>query len=124
VDLSRLLARLGYHRTDRVETRGEFAVRGGILDVFPAQEDRPVRVDFWGDEVEELRFFTVASQRSAEPVDRVDVYPARELRPEGEVAERASALVTSEPWAADTFEHIAGGQVFPGMESWLPWLVD
>ncbi|HLT95879.1 MAG TPA: transcription-repair coupling factor [Acidimicrobiia bacterium] len=123
-DLARRLADLGYHRTDRVESRGEFAVRGGILDVFPAQGDRPVRVDFWGDEVDDLRIFSVSSQRSSDPVERVDAYPARELRSEGPVAERAASLVETEPWAAETFERIASGQVFAGMESWLPWLVE
>ncbi|HEX2154581.1 MAG TPA: transcription-repair coupling factor [Acidimicrobiia bacterium] len=122
-DLTRRLAALGYHRSDRVESRGEFAVRGGIVDLFPAQAEAPVRIDFWGDEVEDLRVFSVGSQRSADPVEAVDVFPARELRPEGTIAERAERLVVEEPWAADTFERIAHGQMFAGMESWLPWLV-
>ncbi len=121
-DLARRLADLGYHRTDRVEGRGEFAVRGGILDVFPAQSDTPVRVDFWGDEVEELRRFSVASQRSRDPVEEAEIYPAREVRPQGEIRDRAGELVESEPWAAGTFERIAQGQMFAGMESWLPWV--
>ncbi|MGA7273180.1 MAG: transcription-repair coupling factor, partial [Acidimicrobiia bacterium] len=120
--LARRLADLGYQRTDRVEARGEFAVRGGILDVFPAQSDTPVRVDFWGDEVDELREFSVASQRSEDPLRSVEIYPAREVRPQGEIQERATRLVESEPWAAGTFERIATGQIFAGMESWLPWL--
>src|SRR5690606_26305011 len=114
VDLSELthrLASFGYHRSDRVESRGEFAVPGGIVDVFPAQAGMPVRVDCWGDEVEDLREFTVANQRSADQVDSVEVYPARELRPEGEIADRAARLVETEPWAADTFERIATGQM-------------
>ena len=123
-DLARRLAALGYHRTDRVEGRGEFAVRGGILDVFPAQSDVPVRVDFWGDVVEELRTFSIGSQRSEDPVRFAALYPARELRPEGEVADRAAELVSAEPWAAGTFERLATGQMFPGMESWLPWVAD
>ena len=123
-DFTRGLADFGYHRTDRVESRGEFAVRGGIVDVFPAQTDLPVRVDFWGDEVEELRTFSPGSQRSEDPVEALEVYPARELRPEGQVAARAAELVVSESWAAGTFERIAQGQMFPGMESWLPWLAD
>ncbi len=60
VGLSRSLASLGYHRTERVEARGEFAVRGGIVDVFPAQEDHPMRLDFVGDTLNELRRFSVA----------------------------------------------------------------
>ena len=60
------LAAAAYTRTDLVERRGEFAVRGGILDVFPPTEDHPVRVEFWGDTVEEIRWFKVADQRSLE----------------------------------------------------------
>lgn len=60
------LAAAAYTRSDLVERRGEFAVRGGILDVFPPTEDRPVRVEFWGDTVEEIRWFKVADQRSLE----------------------------------------------------------
>ncbi|MGL4745256.1 MAG: transcription-repair coupling factor, partial [Dermatophilaceae bacterium] len=60
------LAGAAYTRTDLVERRGEFAVRGGILDVFPPTEEHPLRVEFWGDTVEEIRWFTVADQRSLE----------------------------------------------------------
>lgn len=121
-DLTRRFADLGYYRTDRVESRGEFAVRGGIVDVFAAQGETPVRIDFWGDEVEELRTFAVGSQRSEETVTRLEVYPAREVRGEGDMAERAADLVRTAPWAASTFERLASGQMFAGMESWLPWL--
>ncbi len=65
------LVELAYTRAEMVTTRGEFAVRGGILDVFPPTAEHPVRVEFWGDEVSELRSFAVADQRSVEPVERV-----------------------------------------------------
>ena len=65
-DVVRDLAGLAYTRVDMVERRGEFAVRGGIVDVFPPTEDHPIRVEFWGDTVEEVRFFAVADQRSLE----------------------------------------------------------
>ncbi|HEU4320187.1 MAG TPA: transcription-repair coupling factor [Acidimicrobiia bacterium] len=123
-DLARKLAGLGYQRTDRVEARGEFAVRGGIVDLFPAQSDLPVRLDFWGDRLDEIREFSVATQRSLEPVDHVLAYPARELRPDPQVVQRARELLVSEPWAASTWDRIAAGQIFPGIESWLPWLAD
>ena len=122
--LTRRLADAGYHRTDRVEARGEMAVRGGIVDVFPAQSDRPVRLDFWGDEVDESRFFSVATQRSEESAPGLVAYPARELRPDESVRQAARELVRAEPWAASTWERIAEGQIFPGMESWLPWLAE
>jgi len=120
--LTRLLADAGYHRTDRVEARGEMAVRGGIVDVFPAQSDRPVRLDFWGDQVDEARFFSVATQRSEEAAPGLEAYPARELRPDSELRRRAVGLVRTEPWAAGTWERLGEGQLFPGIESWLPWL--
>ena len=68
-DLVERLVAVGYARVELVEKRGEFAVRGGILDVFPPTEEHPVRVEFWGDDVEEVRYFTVADQRSLGPAD-------------------------------------------------------
>ncbi len=123
-ELSRTLAEAGYHRTDRVEARGEFAVRGGIVDIFPAQAEHPVRLDFWGDRLEEIREFSVASQRSEHELDRLVAYPAREVRPNGLLAERAGMLLSAEPWAASTWDRIGAGQLFPGIESWLPWLAE
>ena len=123
-DLARALAGLGYSRTDRVEGRGEFAVRGGIVDVFPAQSDEPVRVDFWGDQVDDIRVFSVASQRSEDPVEELVAYPAREFRPDPLVRDRAATLRSEESWAASTWDRIAEGHVFSGIESWLPWLAE
>lgn len=125
VDLGLLavqLADMGYQRTDRVEARGEFAVRGGIVDVFPAQDDEPFRIDFWGDSIEEIRRFSVASQRSEEKVDSFLAFPAREVRPDAELADVSRRLLATEPWAASTWERMSEGQIFPGIESWLPWL--
>ena len=62
----RRLAGAAYSRVDLVEKRGEFAVRGGIVDVFPPTEEHPVRVEFFGDEVDEIRAFAVADQRTLE----------------------------------------------------------
>ena len=121
-EVSRELAAIGYQRTDRVEARGEFAVRGGIIDIFPAQAEHPVRLDFWGDQVEEIRQFAVASQRSQDPMDRLVAYPAREVRPDDGLRELAAGLVRTEAWAASTWERISAGQLFAGIESWLPWL--
>lgn len=123
-DLARSLAALGYHRTDRVEARGEFAVRGGIVDVFPAQGEHPVRLDFWGDHLDEVRRFSVSTQRSEDALDRMVAYPAREVRPDPEIRERAERLTRGEPWAASTWDRIAQGHLFPGIESWLPWVAE
>jgi len=77
-DLVRRLATLGYTRVDQVEDAGDFSVRGGIIDVFPSTESHPVRIEFWGDEVESLRRFSVYSQRSLGPLPSVRLYAAAE----------------------------------------------
>jgi len=122
--LSRTFAELGYHRTDRVEGRGEFAVRGGIVDVFPAQLEEPFRLDFWGDTVDDIRTFSVGDQRSEDPVDVVVVYPSREFRPDEAVRARARVLARTDPWNAAVWERLSEGQHFSGMESWMPWMAD
>ena len=121
-DLVRRLDEAGYSRTDRVESKGEFAVRGGIVDVFPAQSDSGVRVEYWGDCIDEIRTFSVGSQRSMAQVGELRAFPAREFRPYGPVREAARALRTTEPWAYSIWDRIAEGVRFAGMESWLPWL--
>lgn len=120
--LARQLAGLGYHRTGRVEARGEFAVRGGIVDVYPAQGDYPIRLDFFGDTVEDIRFFSIGNQRSEDACERVEMYPAREFRPDEAVRGAARDRVRTDPWNAAVWERIAEGQFFSGMESWMPWL--
>ena len=81
----------GYERVDQVEDRGQFAIRGGLLDLFPATEDRAVRVDLFGDEIESLRWFSTFTQRSLGDADVVEVAPAAELAPEHrELAEIAA----------------------------------
>ncbi len=112
----------GYRREDMVEHRGEVAVRGSIVDVFPSTADRPVRVDLWGDEVDRLTEFSVADQRSLADLPTVEIFPCRELLPTAEVRERAEHLVGLEPWGREQWERLAQGLVFDGMESWLPWL--
>ena len=127
VDLDELAHRLagaGYHRTDRVEARGEFAVRGGIVDIFPAQSDQPARLDFWGDTLDEIRAFSVSSQRSDGTLGFVEVFPAKEVRPDPDIRARAEKLLQTEPWAASTWDRVVAGQLFPGIESWLPWFAD
>ena len=116
------LAAGGYHRTDRVESRGEFAVRGGIIDVFPAQSYEPVRIEFWGDEIDDIRTFAIVTQRAAEAIGAVSIFPAREVRIDDDLAERAAKLAQSELWAVETWDRVAEGIMFAGIESWLPWL--
>jgi transcription-repair coupling factor (superfamily II helicase) len=85
------LVAAGYERVDQVEDRGQFAIRGGLLDLFPATEDRAVRLDLFGDEIESLRWFSTFTQRSLEDATEVEVAPAAELAPEHrELAEIAA----------------------------------
>ncbi len=116
------LVAVGYRREDMVEHRGEVAVRGSIVDVFPSTADRPVRIDLWGDEVDRLTEFSVADQRSLADLADAAIFPCRELLPTVEVRERADRLVGLEPWGREQWERLAQGLVFDGMESWLPWL--
>ncbi len=92
--------------------------------MFGSTADGPVRIDLWGDEVDRLTAFSVSDQRSTDDLDVVEVFPCRELLPTDEVRERASALVATEPWGREQWERLAEGQIFDGMESWLPWLVE
>jgi transcription-repair coupling factor (superfamily II helicase) len=121
-DLVSQLVFAGYRREDMVEHRGEVAVRGSIVDVFPSTADRPMRIDLWGDEVDRLTEFSVADQRSLADLPGVEIFPCRELLPTAEVRERAERLVGLQPWGREQWERLAQGLVFDGMESWLPWL--
>ncbi|MDN5726158.1 MAG: transcription-repair coupling factor, partial [Propionibacteriales bacterium] len=127
-DLTELAERLvgaAYVRVDLVERRGEFAVRGGILDVFPPTEEHPLRIDFFGDTVEEIHYFAVADQRSdTEIVDHFIAYPCRELLLTPDVRDRAAELISDHPELAEMLEKIAQGHAVDGMESLSGVLVD
>ncbi|MFD4422681.1 transcription-repair coupling factor [Agromyces sp. NPDC058484] len=127
-DLARIAATLvdlAYARVDMVGRRGEFAVRGGILDVFPPTADHPVRVEFFGDEVEELRAFSVADQRSLpEVVEKVSLAPSRELLLTPAVRQRAREMVHEFPSLSGLLEKVAEGIPVEGMESLAPALLE
>ncbi|OMC56619.1 transcription-repair coupling factor [Mycobacterium sp. IS-836] len=130
------LVELAYTRVDMVGRRGEFAVRGGILDVFPPTAEHPVRVEFWGDEVSEIRMFAVADQRSIPEieVDTVVAVACRELLLDDDVRARAAELAAQaaarlpEGGAAitgsltDMLAKLAEGIPVDGMEALLPVL--
>ncbi|CAL9441638.1 transcription-repair coupling factor [Streptomyces sp. enrichment culture] len=119
------LAAAAYQRVELVEKRGEFAVRGGILDVFPPTEEHPVRIEFWGDDVEEIRYFKVADQRSLEVAEHgLWAPPCRELLLTPQVRERAAALAEAHPELGELLGKIAEGIAVEGMESLAPVLVD
>ncbi|MCN0180586.1 transcription-repair coupling factor [Salinispora arenicola] len=122
-DLARRLTDLAYARVDLVTKRGEFAVRGGILDVFPPTDEHPARVEFWGDEVEEIRTFAVADQRTIEGVGQLWAPPCRELLLTPAVRKRAAALAVDHPELAEILDKLAEGIPVEGMESLAPVLI-
>ena len=134
-DFDALVARLvelAYSRVDMVARRGEFAVRGGILDVFPPTAEHPVRVEFWGDEITEMRMFSVADQRSIPELDveGIVAVPCRELLLTDEVRSRAAQLAAHTPrddnriagGVADMLAKLAEGIPVDGMEALAPVL--
>jgi transcription-repair coupling factor (superfamily II helicase) len=125
-DLDEMVARLveiGYTRTDLVERRGEVAVRGGIIDVFPPAEEHPVRVELFGDTVEETRFFRVADQRSLGPApEGLWAPPCRELLLTPDVRDRAKHLAADHPGLSDVLGKLADGISVEGMEALAPVL--
>ncbi|MFD9164173.1 transcription-repair coupling factor, partial [Streptomyces sp. NPDC059558] len=124
-EITEALAAAAYTRVELVEKRGEFAVRGGILDVFPPTEEHPLRIEFWGDEVEEIRYFKVADQRSLEVAEHgLWAPPCRELLLTDAVRERAAALAEAHPELGELLHKIAEGIAVEGMESLAPVLVD
>ncbi|MGF7239503.1 MAG: transcription-repair coupling factor [Frankia sp.] len=127
------LVSIAYHRVDLVERRGEIAVRGGILDVFPPTAEHPLRIEFFGDEVEDVRPFAVADQRTIVP-DAGDgsgaagshvlfAPPCRELLLTDEVRARARELAAVHPELLDMLDRIADGTPTDGMEALTPVLV-
>ncbi|WP_418059992.1 transcription-repair coupling factor [Pimelobacter simplex] len=113
-----------YTRVDLVEKRGEFAVRGGIVDVFPPTEEHPLRVEFFGDDVDEIRTFAVADQRTIEKVERLWAPPCRELLLTDAVRERAAELGRTHPQLLEITDKLAQGIAVEGMEALIPALVD
>ena len=119
------LIELGYERVDMVSQRGEFAIRGGIVDVFPVTSDHPVRLEFFGDEIEEIREFSVADQRSLpSKLDSFMLYPARELLITPEVASKAREMAAEFPNLGEMLEKIANAIPVAGMESLAPVLTN
>ena len=134
-ELALKLVEHAYSRVDMVTRRGEFAVRGGILDIFPTTAEHAVRLEFFGDELEELRPFSVTDQRSLELVDQatgeitshldsIEIYAAREIVITPSVAARAREMRHEFPNLDTMLEKIAEGIPVDGMESLAPVLVD
>ncbi len=126
------LVELAYTRVDMVGRRGEFAVRGGILDIFAPTAEHPVRIEFWGDEVTEMRMFSVADQRSIPEIEvqTLIAVACRELLLTDDVRARAAELVAQHPPGSDAITgsvtdmlaKLAEGIPVDGMEALLPVL--
>ena len=121
--LMRFLEAGGYHRTDTVMEPGEYAVRGGIIDLFPAGENTPVRLDLFGDELESLKTFDPTTQRTADAIDRLILRPVSEvlLTPASIALFREGYRELCGPGTDDPlYESVSAGQRHTGMEHWLP----
>jgi transcription-repair coupling factor (superfamily II helicase) len=131
IDMNRLTQRLslaGYQRTGTVMEPGEYAVRGGILDLFPPGRSTPVRLDFFGDTLEHIKAFDVETQRTGKIVQRLTLMPVSEVA-FGEAAEKRFRAGYVEAFGPATsqdalYEAVSAGQRYPGMEHWLPLFHD
>jgi len=124
-ELSLKLVEQAYQRVDMVSKRGDFAVRGGILDIFPTTAEHAARLEFFGDELEEIREFSVSDQRSsAVKLESVTLFPARELVITPNVASKAREMMHEFPNLAAMLEKISLGIPVEGMESLAPALAD
>jgi len=123
--LAERLVDLGYLRVDVVERRGEFAVRGGVVDVFPGTARRPVRLDYWGDEVESIREFLPSTQLSTDRVALAEVPATRELIPDDAIRARARQAAGGAPERfTDQLERLADGLFVEGVETLAPFLFE
>ncbi|WKD57968.1 Transcription-repair-coupling factor [Corynebacterium capitovis DSM 44611] len=126
-DLTQRITIYAYDHVDIVAKRGEFATRGGIIDVFPTTAEYPVRVEFWGDEVTDIRTFSVADQRTIEDIESVSLFPARQLLIDDAVAARAEQLARnfpSNPTLVHLLTRVSEKQHADGMEALIPVLSD
>ena len=122
--LIRNLVAAGYRREHRTEARGEFSVRGGILDIYPSTATLPVRLDLFGDEVDQISSFDPTDQRSIAEVETAWLFPCREFQPTESVKRLAETLAPRSGLGKQLLERVTNGELVDGMEGWLPWLVE
>ena len=123
-DLISGLVHFGFTRSDLVERRGDFAVRGGIIDLFPADLEHPIRIDFFGDEIESISYFTVSDQRTIENLDMARIFPTRELLIDEAVKKKAKYLAAEFPQISEMAQKISEDIYVEGMESLIGVLKD
>ncbi len=123
-ELAEFLVRQGFLRSETVMEPGEFAVRGGILDVFPAGMENPARLDFFGDELDTIRAFDPTSQRSREKLKEISIKPVSEVPLDEEAVSRFRTgyrELFGAPSNEDTlYEAVSAGRRHLGIEHWLP----
>jgi transcription-repair coupling factor (superfamily II helicase) len=129
--LAERLVRWGYHRVPLVQDPGDLAVRGGILDVFPPGYARPVRLEFFGDDIERIRVLDAGSQRSLDAVEDLLLLPLREFAQDRlgpnvarAIDERAADVALARQERRDLVDAVRSGLVLPGMEVLLPYLYE
>ena len=118
----------GYARVPQADEHGEFAVRGSLIDVFPMGSDKPVRIDFFDDEIESLRFYSPGTQLSGEKIDRVDILPAREVPMDGADVQafrrRYRERFEGQPSRSRVYRDVSDGIAHGGIEYYLPLFFD
>jgi len=121
--LAERLSELGYRRVDVVEHRGEFAVRGGVVDLFPGIARRPARLEYWGDEIERLREFSPSTQLTTKDLGTIEALAVHELRTDDEIRARAAEVASTLPDRyRDGLERLAEGLRFEGADALAPFL--
>ena len=126
IDMNRLVQRMsqaGYQRTGTVMEAGEFAVRGGIIDLFPPGRQTPIRLDFFGDTLESIKSFDIDTQRSLKPIPKLVLMPMSEIGfgPDSEARFRKNYVELFGPPTDDPlYESVSAGNRYPGQEHWLP----
>jgi len=122
------LSSAGYLRVPQVSEHGEFAVRGSLIDVFPMGSNKPVRIDFFDDDIESLRYFSAESQLSEDIVDAVDVLPAREIPLDEESVksfrEKYRERFEGQPSRSRVYREVSDGIAHGGIEYYLPLFFD
>ena len=124
-ELTNKLVSLGYERTDMVEGRGNFCVRGGIVDVFPLTTENPIRIEFWGDEIDSIRIFDVESQRTIEPIKEINILPAEEFLVSNEELDRiGNKILERYPNAISDVEIIKNGNYLSKIDKYFEFFFE
>lgn len=127
-EIAGFLARNGFRRTQTVREYGEFSIRGGIVDIYPHTDALPVRLDFFGDEIESIKSFDPLSQRSESKIMHVDIRPAHEFLLDDETITQFRQGYLKQFGGRSTrdklYEAVSAGHIVPGLEHWLGLLHD